>query len=395
MPSKKRSPWPKASLMSAVLFTQELMDAITAYQNGIYLVLRPFVGLTRDLLYLRDLLRSPTTMDNWLDINSVTFAFEPLHDVLEPWYEVHGTACVFKLFACLPRLRNVVIAHAAFSGNLAMLSMLPLDMFRQVRYLLLDLAAANGHMRVLKFLDAVVGHEGCTTFAMDVAAHRGDLDVVRYLHAHRNEGCSDQAIMDAAENGHLEVVQFLHTHYPLTAHSLTLALTAAAATNRLDVATYIVHELGSDGHGSTNEIDAAAYNGHLAMIKMLHQHNYGCTTNAMDDAAEDGQLEVVQWLHTHRTEGCTINAMGQAAENGHLETVQWLHTHRGEGCPDWTLQRAAYAEQWDVVKFLVTWQLGGDAKTVMEMAKQDSRDDIAVGLAVILDETSILLLNGC
>ena len=52
----------------------------------------------------------------------------------------------------------------------------------------------------------------------------------------------------------------------------------------------------------------------------------------MNWAAGNGHLHVVKWLHEHRTEGCTTDAMDWAAENGHLDIVKWLHEHRIEGC---------------------------------------------------------------
>src|SRR5437016_230119 len=67
-------------------------------------------------------------------------------------------------------------------------------------------------------------------------------------------------------------------------------------------------------------MDFAASNGHLEVIKWLHQNRKeGCNDDAMDNAASNGHLDVVKWLHENRTEGCTTHAMDNAAENGHLE----------------------------------------------------------------------------
>ena len=88
-------------------------------------------------------------------------------------------------------------------------------------------------------------------------------------------------------------------------------------------------------HFTTDAIDYAAENGHLEVVKWLHERashapreagrSEGCTTSAMDLAAMNGHLQIVKWLHENRSEGCTINAVDWAAENGHLEIVKFLH----------------------------------------------------------------------
>jgi hypothetical protein len=49
----------------------------------------------------------------------------------------------------------------------------------------------------------------CDTWAMDLAADLGHLDVVQWLHFNRSEGCSFRAMNFAARNGHLDVVKWL------------------------------------------------------------------------------------------------------------------------------------------------------------------------------------------
>jgi ankyrin repeat protein len=46
----------------------------------------------------------------------------------------------------------------------------------------------------------------------------------------------------------------------------------------------------------------------------------------MNWAARNGHLEVVKFLHENRSEGCTEKAMDWAAKNGHLEVVEYLKT---------------------------------------------------------------------
>ncbi len=44
----------------------------------------------------------------------------------------------------------------------------------------------------------------------------------------------------------------------------------------------------------------------------------------MNLAAANGHLEVIKWLHENRNEGCSTWAMDWAVENGHSEVVKWL-----------------------------------------------------------------------
>ena len=97
----------------------------------------------------------------------------------------------------------------------------------------------------------------------------------------------------------------------------------------------------------------AASNGHLDVVKWLHEYTKeGCTHLAMDRASENGHLEVVKWLHEHRSEGCTGAAMDRAASNGHLEVVKWLHEHRSEGCTHLAMDYAASNGHLEIVILL-------------------------------------------
>ncbi|KAL3657638.1 hypothetical protein V7S43_017443 [Phytophthora oleae] len=74
-------------------------------------------------------------------------------------------------------------------------------------------------------------------------------------------------------------------------------------------------------------MDGAAANGHLHVVKWLHEHTSGgCTSNAMDGAAEHGHLSLLKWLKVNRTEGCnvTIEAMRKSLQNGHIAVASWL-----------------------------------------------------------------------
>ena len=110
---------------------------------------------------------------------------------------------------------------------------------------------------------------------------------------------------------------------------------------------------------TTDPIDYTAENGHLEIIKWLHENlskiinsNNVCTTYAMNIAAAQGHLEIVKWLHENRNEGCTTTAMDYAASNSHIEVVKWLHENRKEGCTTLAMNLAAKNGHSEIVNYL-------------------------------------------
>ncbi|ETL79603.1 hypothetical protein L917_19803 [Phytophthora nicotianae] len=227
------------------------------------------------------------------------------------------------------------------------------------------------------------------------AARFGDLYFLKWLEYQLKAEIDVQywthALENASESGYLAVVQWILTHADgvVRANGPADAMFAAAENGKLDVVHWLYKHYGSkpkvglfqerdvpDGTGNDEEhfwdedlvpttaMDAAAKNGHLAVLQFLdsidtssrnkqkkrggklsHNRQVGryprCTSFAMDAAAACGHLHVVKWLHSHRLEGCTTLAMDRAAGNGHFEVVQWLHVHRSEGCTTAAMDIAA------------------------------------------------------
>ncbi|KAJ3110586.1 hypothetical protein HDU96_006462 [Phlyctochytrium bullatum] len=257
--------------------------------------------------------------------------------------------------------------RAAENGHLEVVMFLHRNRGEGCTVAAMDAAARNGFVDVVKFLHANRG-EGCTTAAMDGAAaglgwNHGDdddaasepgsstvssvhfaegtgeeeaaeldegkapvarpkhLEILKFLHEHRDEGCTVAAMDQAAANGILEVVEFLH-------HSRTEGCTQLA-------------------------MDRAAGNGFLSVVKFLDLHRTeGCTSQAMDLAAQGNHLAVLRYLHDRRTEGCTAMALTKAAESGHMGSVRFLvESGRCKPSPD-AVAMAARTGHVDVVAYL-------------------------------------------
>ncbi|KAG1695063.1 hypothetical protein DVH05_020990 [Phytophthora capsici] len=132
--------------------------------------------------------------------------------------------------------------------------------------------------------------------AMDTAAAHGRLDIVKWLHVHRDEKCSTKAMDVAAANGYLEIVQWFHG-------------------NREEGCT-------------TKAMDGAAGNGHVHVAEWLHRNrSEGCTSDAIDQAVQNGHLDAVKWLYKNRLAGGTAKALTDSISRGHVLVASWLHAH--------------------------------------------------------------------
>lgn len=65
--------------------------------------------------------------------------------------------------------------------------------------------------------------------AMDLAARKGHLDDVRWLHEHRQDGCTTQAMDAASARDHLDIVRFLQHHRDKGCNSSCISIAAKAA----------------------------------------------------------------------------------------------------------------------------------------------------------------------
>ncbi|CAH0514109.1 unnamed protein product [Peronospora belbahrii] len=105
----------------------------------------------------------------------------------------------------------------------------------------MDGAAARGRLDLVKWL-SVTRSEGCTIAAIDGAARNGHLKMVKWLCKHYVRRCSSNALNAAAENGHVEVVKWLCRHNRgRDPFALTYGVQAIARTGDTDALRAILH----------------------------------------------------------------------------------------------------------------------------------------------------------
>ncbi|KAG9409785.1 hypothetical protein AC1031_020096 [Aphanomyces cochlioides] len=269
-----------------------------------------------------------------------------------------------------------------------------------------DLAATNGHLEVVKFLidhrkegyttkpmdgAASQGHldivrvlharntssprnasikqslkrlfislsipAGCTKYALDnAAAANGHLNVVRFLHEHRQEGCIEDALEHATANGHLNVVRFLVTHHPECISKICLGLHNAGKRGHLDVVKFFLDSTVQPAPFNWFEMmQDACTEGHIDMVRSLWDHRRDCRCYGdlnLLRAAERGHVFVERNKIKH-----VQDAVRKAALNGHLENVKYLVELNYVKQVQQAVEGAAYYGHLEVVKYLVHRQL--------------------------------------
>ena len=117
------------------------------------------------------------------------------------------------------------------------------------------------------------------------------------------------------------------SHYPLV---------KAIDLNRPEVVCHLAYKVDCGLQATA----AAARQGHLAILQLLHQHGHPWEKSVCCLAAAGGHLECLQYLHVN---GCPwdYDACAIAALRGHSDCLKYLHEN---GC-QWDNEIVSYAEE--------------------------------------------------
>lgn len=205
----------------------------------------------------------------------------------------------------------------------------------------IKLAAANGHLNIVRFL--IGTRESC-----------GDDD-------HDDDDDGPSTLDLAVLNGHLEVVRFMCESYYERGSSHTMV--DAVQSQRFDILQLLCEHRDLESSAKF-ALELAVKRRLVAYVKLLFEADPACLASAklnfcadlVNTAAADGFLELIQFFHAHDQHfRFTHKAMHNAAVNDHLEIVKFLHEHRSEGCNMQTLFESSV----QVAEFLcayVRWQ---------------------------------------
>ncbi|EFA76191.1 hypothetical protein PPL_10408 [Heterostelium album PN500] len=209
----------------------------------------------------------------------------------------------------IPQYRkgNNMYYHAVFGNHIHVLEYLKRrnnDLPQEGPYSkkLIDVAAERGNLQVLKWLDEnKIGR--ASHDAIDNACAKGYLNIVEWLFENRTEGYTKRSMIDASTNGHLQIVKWIHFN-------------------------------GGNGYelsATIKAIDNAAKNDHLEMLKFLVDENiirYSTTTYLLNMAVARGHVEVVEWLSRRLAQRGSVSTFEIAIDNCDLPMVKWLHQNQ-------------------------------------------------------------------
>ncbi|ETN01315.1 hypothetical protein PPTG_17430 [Phytophthora nicotianae INRA-310] len=168
-----------------------------------------------------------------------------------------------------------------------------------------------------------------TTKAMDGAATRGRLDLVKWLSVIRNEGCTVAAIDGAVRNGHLKVVKWLCTHY--FGRCSSGALNMAAKNGHLEVVKWLCRrnraQTNPEPYVVTYGVQPVAASGDTSTLHVLLRENcsWYYVGRALEEAASEGRVDVVKLLLTVKLRQANVSrALKNAVTSEHPEVVKLL-----------------------------------------------------------------------
>ncbi|KAG6975449.1 hypothetical protein JG688_00002400 [Phytophthora aleatoria] len=168
-----------------------------------------------------------------------------------------------------------------------------------------------------------------TAKAMDGAATRGRLDLVKWLSVVRNEGCTVAAIDGAARNGHLKVVKWLCHHY--VGRCSSGALNMAAKNGHFEVVKWLCRRnrplTDPEPYVVTYGVQVVAASGDTSTLRVLLRENcsWYYVGRALEEAASKGLVDVVKLLLTVKLRQANVSrALKHAVASEHIEVVKLL-----------------------------------------------------------------------
>ncbi|KDO18760.1 hypothetical protein SPRG_15948 [Saprolegnia parasitica CBS 223.65] len=294
---------------------------------------------------LLPVVRSLAALETFRDPAMIRFVLD--HTALEaapPQDAMSATTDAWFVFPALdaaatthPALHDdgATMAVAAFYGDLDTMQRLHGSHLGHVTVQALEYAALNGHLHVLHWLSRFQ-NDGVMSEALAWACVHGHLDVARYLCEVWHVPVSQTALATAAHTGHRRLVRYL-----------LLGGNGHVEEDEADESTYDTNECIYDHllgcfrstFVRTRPVDAAASQGHLAILELLIDQGAEVTTTTMDAAVAHGHADIVRFLVAEHGRGCTVHHLCTASSQRRMDLASYLLSHMQIEADDDDLQR--------------------------------------------------------
>lgn len=208
----------------------------------------------------------------------------------------------------------------------------------------IGIAIEKGDFEMVKYLTKMGQY--CSDDAIDSAASKEHLEILRYLIEKSNNKCSLDTVENAAIRGRKEIVKCL---IQLGKPYSDAALKIGYRSRRLEIVKCVIE---NDGYDCSSEaLDYAAEYGYLEIVQYLVEKGKPCTSNAIESAARNGSYEIVKCLIENGKE-CTTQALDIAASRGFFKIVKLL-VEAGIHCSENAIISAVRDMNFEMVQYLV------------------------------------------
>ena len=150
-------------------------------------------------------------------------------------------------------------------------------------------------------------------------ASKGNHDLLNWIYTNSVNSFNHITATHAAKNGHLNILKWLHERYcPISKN----AARYAAAEGHLEVLKWLYD---NDNCEWDKSIATYAARGcQLEILKWLYKKNCEIDYHTSSNAARNGNFEILKWLYQNEIK-FGMQTQYEAALKGHLNIVKWLH----------------------------------------------------------------------
>lgn len=184
-----------------------------------------------------------------------------------------------------------------------------------------DLAAANGHLELLEWMESK-GYPHPDLYGANEAAKNGQIKVLEWL---EQRGYTLPNLIGAnhgAMHGRIEVLNWLNER---GIHPDQKGANWAALNGQLEALEWMEERRYAcpDQAGA----NMAARSGHLEVLKWMERRGRPPGLAGANGAAENGHLCVLKWMDRRGYPHPNKHIIIIAAKNGHSDVVNWIHNN--------------------------------------------------------------------